>query len=92
MKARYRTQCRVPVDSYLQWELGTATLVGKLPFVPPRGMSLQVTPGVPAMRVDEVRWSITTADEIEVFFMEPASPAEAPLSTDLQAEGWSVVA
>ena len=92
MRARFHTQCRVPVDSYLRWELGSATLIGKLPFVPPRGMSLQVSPSVPAFRVDEVRWSCTKADEIEVFFLEPESPAEAPLSIDLQAEGWQVVA
>ncbi len=90
MRARFHTQCRVPVENYLRWELGMATLIGKLPFVPPRGMSLQVTPNVPPFRVDEVRWSCARADEIEVFFLEPASPVEAPLSVDLQAEGWSV--
>ena len=90
MRVKYRTWCRVPVDSALIYEVEECELVETLPFTPAVGQRLKVTPNGQHQRVSEVLWDMNDPRHLVVWFEEPASRVEMPWAAAMQSEGWRV--
>ncbi len=90
MKVKFRTQCRVPVDSPLLYELEDCELITQLPFDPQVGQKLKLTERTPWMTVASVSWDWADPKYLLVWFREQDDPAHVPWSPDMQADGWRV--
>lgn len=92
MRIKFRTQCRVPVEGPLLYELEDCELIESLPFQPREGEKLKLTTNGPRMTVEEVSWDCADPKHLLVWFREQDDPKQVPWAAHMQTEGWRVCA
>lgn len=84
MKAKVLTHC-LPKRKTDEFECVEVVIHVDLPFVPAAGTMLKLTPDGEFLCVDQVYWSVTDPDVIDVFIEEPEV---LPTFAFMRKEGW----
>lgn len=84
MKAKVLSHC-LPKRKTDEFECVEVVIHVDLPFVPVAGTMLKLTPDGEFLRVDQVFWSVTDPDVIDVFIEEPEV---LPTFAFMRKEGW----